>query len=577
MKITKLGKSLILFIGLLLLVGSVSALSLDFQNAIDVSSTQQLWGFGGGNSVTWQQSNSGQNSFMTTTTPGFSDTGFGNAQPIQMTYAAASIVATSSNANIRLYDSALNQLYGFQGDGSANHRYELKMIGGQAYIYRDGVVEGNSTVLSVNPSYVGFGTGYIGTSGYQSSWDDIVYGTTDSPYVFGMPEQKKWVITKDFTNPSASGFASYNNGVLGGIVNSNNMTTTWSKNNGINESIFLANTATGVIYATAYTGTAYTGSVSWPLANLFNTGAPFGQYRTYSSNGAGFSDSIFYIGAGSTVTFNSHTYSQGNTAQISWSVSSGPYWDTGLYDYRYRIIDIFGTQVTSVPVVTQTGSGTYTWTTANDPNVYYVVLEAVRKSDGVVVSQVYDYTTLNAYTTFAANVWDGSNTTALSGANVNISQSSVIYNGTSGFDGNYSTTGTGFFSGISTLINVTKSGYLPYQATIIPMKSGTISLDLVMRPISENVTGLAILGVDRTGILGIGINVTGGYGQPVSAASMVAQNTTYSEYYTTTTNSVGGYKFDQTTSAMLTHNRLYNIWGSKTGFGNSSVYSVVAP
>ena len=98
-----------------------------------------------------------------------------------------------------------------------------------------------------------------------------------------------------------------------------------------------------------------------------------------------------------------------------------------------------------------------------------------------------------------------------------------------------------------------------------------------MRPISENVTGLAILGVDRTGILGIGINVTGGYGHPVSAASMVAQNTTYSEYYTTTTNSVGGYKFDQTTSAMLTHNRLYNIWGSKTGFGNSSVYSVVAP
>jgi hypothetical protein len=68
----------------------------------------------------------------------------------------------------------------------------------------------------------------------------------------------------------------------------------------------------------------------------------------------------------------------------------------------------------------------------------------------------------------------------------------------------------------------------------------------------------------------------GGYGQPIPGATMLAENLTYGEHYSTTCNSVGGYLFDETNGAVLTHNRVYEVWGSKVGYSNSSVY-VVTP
>ena len=551
-------------IGLLLLVGVGSALSLDFQNAGDMNSLKNPTLISPGTSFLWVQNTTGGNSYLDTVG---SNKEASNPTALPMTYSAATSMPTNAWGCNRafLFDSAGNQIadvYNGGMDSGAPHRFELKMQGLQANMYRDGSLLVQSAVLAVNPTYIGWGG-----QGGRGLCDDIVWGTADSPYVFGMPEANAYVISRDFTNPSASGFYRYN----GTLINSNNMTTTFSKNNGDNETLYLANTDTGVIYATYYTGTAYTGSVAWDLNALFNNNAPMGRYRTYI-DGHGYSQSIFYIGAGASINFNSHTYSQQDVATITYAVSTGAYWNTGLYNYRIIIQDIYGTEINNQAITTQTGSVTYTWKTTDAPNVYYAVIQALDKTTGEVIWMNFDYTTLNAYTTFSGHVYDCNNGTIISGAVVNITQNSVTSVATTPADGNYSL--TGYYSGVTTDINLTASGYNQYHRIITPMRSGTIHLNLTTWPLSTSTAGVGIGGCAREGVLS-GINITQGYGAPISSVGIHAINST--EHNQVTANNVGGYLGDETASWFLTSGRIYDLWGQKTGFLNSPNYTVVTP
>lgn len=551
---------LLAILALLLLVGGVSALSLDFQNAVDFDSINCI----GGTPCTSGGSTNGGNLYITVVT--------GNPTYVYNKVAIPLVYSAASSANgalvVSLLDSGGNILWNYNGaihGTPAIGRTEMIMIGGQANFYTDGVFVIHSPVLAQNPSYVGWG-GYIDTK----SWDDIVWGTTDGKYVFGMPTQNSFIIMRDFTNPSASGFAWYN----GTIINSNNMTTTWSKNNGVNESVFLANTDTGAVYATAYTGTAYTGSIAWDLNQLFNNNAPMGPYRTYSSNGTGYSNSIFYIGGGATINWDSHNYNQGDTAVINWQVSTGAYWDTALYSYQIKIQDIYGVEVTTVPVTTQSGTTSYTWLDTNNANVYYAIIQATDKSTGEVVWMNYDYTTLSAFLTLHGYVFDAQTTHPINGSVVNITQGALVSNVTATY-GNY--TVTGFYSGSTALLNVTATGYVQYRASILPQTARTQWLNFSLVPNSPTVVGRAIAGVARTGTRGAdNLTITMGYGEPIAFPLVYVQNVANGQHFFTTGNSVGGYACDESSSCFLVAARSYDLWGQKTGFSNSPNYTVVA-
>jgi hypothetical protein len=531
----------LLLLGVLLLVWNAGALSLNFQNPSDLNSIYPTatYSLAQGSSVYVYQTGSttGGNQYMYLWGQG---NGFANVVAYPTSYIAATVISKLYAPTIGLYDSSKNSLNQIAVSCNVGQRFELIMSSGSIpYTYCNGVSYGSYSVLNQNPSYWNFYSQY--SYGY-AGLDDIVIGNTDSPYVYGMPQANIFVIQRDFTNSAASGFYFYN----GTAISSNNMTTTFSKNNGNNETVYLANTDTGTIYSSYNTGTAYTGSIAWNLHDLFDKSAPMGRYRTYIE-GHGYSDSIFYIGAGAAINFNSHTYSQGDQAAISYAVSTGAYWNTQLYNYQVVVQDIYGNVKQTTSLTTQTGSVTYTWKTTDDPNVYYAIIQAVDKTTGNVVWMNYDYTNLNAYTTFRGFVHDGYNTLPVANANVSINQGAVVSNSITIADGNY--TATGFYSGATTNINVTAAGYKQYQAIITPMSS-SMPLNFTIYPLSPSVTGAAIGGVVRTGVLGAdNLTITQGYGEPIPFATVYFTNTTTGEKYYTISNSVGGYLVDQTHGA----------------------------
>ena len=292
------------------------------------------------------------------------------------------------------------------------------MIGGEAYIYRNGIFKAKSAPLSVNPSYVGFGTTTSNHFGI-CDWDDIVYGDTENKYIFGNPESESFILKKDFVTPASTGFA-FSNFTT---ISSNNMTSTWGKTNitySGNESVVLMNVDTGTIYSYQYTIYSAFGVIQWPLNEaIFNSGAPYGRYYVTIPGSNSYSEEIWYIGSGATISFNQNTYSQQDVATMTYSIS-GAYWDTSTYSYSIDVISgTTGSTVHSQAITASSGTDTYTFTSTDPQGVYYAVVKATPNAGGDAIWMNYDYATLSAYLTLTGYV---NNETAmvLSGANVNI-------------------------------------------------------------------------------------------------------------------------------------------------------------
>ena len=540
-------KWLAVFVGLLLLVAGVHGLSLTFQDPQDFTDITPA-ATGSGHSV-WFDRSIGQNSYVRCIDGAFpSDTYIYNTVPLQTTYAAATVSA--SVGVIILMDSAHVQLY---RTTFSSGRIEMYMVGGQAKVYNNGVLVSTSGVLATNPSYVGFGSANFNT---EADVDDYILGTSDSPYIYGMPEQNAWILKKDLINPATSGFASSN----GTIVNSNNMTITWGKNNGNNDTLYFASTDTGQVIATTYTGTAYAGSWDIPLAQLFNNAtAPYGLYQVYSSGSPTRSVSIQYIATGASVAFNSHQYSQSDTATITYSVSAG-YWLPSTYNYKMEIMDVYGNVVNSQTVTTQTGTKTYQWTSSNSIGVYYAALIATPTAGGSDIWMNFDYTNLNAYINFQGYVMNAETGAVLSGASVNVTQLTSYQNQTSLVDGSWNSSNS-WLTGSTIYINTSKLGFTTDTNSFTPLSSKTVNLNISLIPSPATYSGVSIGGIVRDNV----------YGSTIPSATVSVQNAGLSQYFTSPTNIAGYYRVDS-----LTNGTVYNVWSAKTGFGNSTVALVTA-
>lgn len=565
---------LLLLLALALVVAEVGASGLDFQNAGDFTSIKIMYSTGNDvpyNTLTWVQSSVGGNNYVHTHAVSFGSLGFSNTNPIAMTYAAATVTATSTNTVINLYDSSGTQIYSTSTlQGTSGIRWEVEIIGGTAYVYADGIFVKNSTPLSVNPSYISFGTIYTGSANYDSYWDDVIYGSSENKYIFGNPESNVYILKKDMINTAATGLAFAN----GTVVNSNNMTTTWGRSNityAGNETIVLENVDTGTIYGTRYTGTASAGTVSWALADeIFNSGAPYGRYYVTIPGSNSYSEEIWYLGSGATISFNQNTYSQQDLATMTYAID-GAYWDTSTYSYSIDVISgTTGSTVHTQAITASSGTDTYTFTSTDPQGVYYAVVKATPNAGGDAIWMNYDYATLSAYLTLTGYV---NNETAmvLSGANVNITQNSVVTSQTTTTDGNY--TATGFLTGSPVVINVTKSGYSQYYVQFTPMVAKSIPLNITLNSTTPPYTGLGGGGINRDGIFD-GTTITKGYGRPIEGVTDHLKNATYGDYCTNVSNMAGWYKFDESNGCILTSGRLYDVWGEKVGYSGGN-YTVV--
>jgi hypothetical protein len=244
-----------------------------------------------------------------------------------MAYSAATLIDTGDGGGgyVVLMDSGMNLLYSLNPIGGFG-RLEMKMIGGSAHIYVNGVEQAHSGALAQNPSYVLWG---------QWAWpnacgiDDIVWGssepltdTASDKYVYGMPETSGtgnpyYVLMKDIVNPAASGFY-YGNGSggVGPLISSVALPSTFSKGNGNNNTIYLQGYTTGNNILTEYTDTAYTNTINWDLASFFAANPDYGLYAMHSPSSLKYSDLIVYVGNGAAISWDKDVYAQGESGAV---------------------------------------------------------------------------------------------------------------------------------------------------------------------------------------------------------------------------------------------------------------------
>lgn len=559
-----------------LLVGPVMAVQLNYQNPTDFTDLTNCT-VTTGLQCSWNGSATGQNSNAMAYGAGGGNAFvmYGTASPT--TYAAGTINVkawTFAPGLIRLYDGSKTTQYTFtlaDATSPINSRHEVVISSGTARLYINGIFFANSTPLSQNPSYVGFGSSSTGGAGSQTWWDDLVYGATEDTNVLDAPFNT--YMKKDFVNPASSGLF---NSTTNALINSNNIAMSFSRSNLsgqclINESIYLINQQTGTVYETQYTGTQCSGQRNFDFGtSLVAANAPYGWYQWKLNNTL--SDRVAYIANGANINFDMTDYSIGDNATITYLVDPA-YWLPGTYTYRIEIVDVFGTVHNSQNIATSSGSVSYTWTDADTQGVYFAEIIADRISDGENILMNYDQATVTATFGFNGFVKDGGNASIISGALVNYAQGNLADNATSGFDGNYSV--SGFLTGIPIWANVSATGYQTQNFTFVVQNGHTITRNISLNATSPTFMGRAVGGVARDGIFTSPNSITNGYGRPIAGATCFLKNTSNSELYSNTTNNAGGYLFDENTPVYLTSGRPYDLWCQRSGYSNSQNYTVV--
>ena len=561
-------KRLLLILALLVMVVGVQAISLDFQNTPDFS--QQVICDIGVGSCSWVHNTTGGNSYLNA----YAGSGLvsqsimmTNANPFPMTYAAATSTSTSSSSfwAVGYYDGAKNQMV-MNYHSSAptpGQRVEIFVTGTTATTYINGVSQFTDTGISQYPSYIGFGC--TGNPTSSCGWDDVIWGSTESRYIFGMPESG-YFLQKDILNPAASGFYRVNQTSPTGLptlIASISMASTFGKGSGTNETVELFSQSGGT-KQNYYTGTAYAGSIYWNLTALFASDMQYGLVQTtihdQVPNTAPYvvSDTIPYIGSGASIQFDKNSYAIGETAILTVVVSDS-YYNTATYSYHVVIQDIYGTEVYDAPISfsasPHTGTANYQWATTDNEGVYYGLIYAKRISDNVELLMNYDTADLNSNLVVNGFVKDAETTTGISGATVNITQGITTDSVSSGADGNYSSV-SAFAANQPTTIVASKASYETYSHTFTPLYAGSIVINITLMPTSPTFSGVALGGIARTPP----------YNRTIDSATITITNANAT--YTATTNSAGYY-----IKNYMRANEWWNIIGSKTGFGNSSTYS----
>jgi hypothetical protein len=177
---------------------------------------------------------------------------------------------------------------------------------------------------------------------------------------------------------------------------------------------------------------------------------------------------------GATVSFNSDTFSTGDTATIITYVATGGYWDTSTFDYKLSLYGLTTGYVENYTITSQSGSFTHSWESTDTPGVYYALLYATSKATGKESILGLDWATLSSYAGYSGYVNNAQTGLPIVGAFVNTTQDGVSGNSTSGFDGNWSS-GSVFSTGAILTINASASGYIPYNYSWTPLAARTVT------------------------------------------------------------------------------------------------------
>jgi hypothetical protein len=508
-----------------------------------------------------------------------------NINPVLFNYASYdNYQQTGGTQTLILYDSAgatqntFFVLSKIDCVGNATYRakhIEVVVSGGTPYIYCFGQMVATLTTKTTNPSYMS-----VATSLNPLEIDNVLIGESDRHVISTIPNN--WTVTKDLISPASVGvYAQDPSTYLFNVVKNSNylyIETGVDSQDTAPKDIIISDESGNVINTTHISSANPYTLLQYDLTQFFiDANNHYGLFSAHFENSSVYS--YFSVtGAGATVSLDKTQYTEGDIATATYTITPS-YWDTSTYNYRLDFISATTGAVVSTSVISSSsGTKTYTFKDTDTQGGYYAAVIAKARTVGATdVWMTYAYADLTNFAVFQGYVLNAETAAVINGAEVNVSQNSIIYDATTPATGNYSTTGTGFGSGTTTLVNVTASGYTGYIVNIIPVSGKTINLNITLSPLTPtHYYGLGIGGVVRTGVNDGLNNISYGYGQPIIGARVSVTNITNGESYFNITNSAGWYMCDNGAVCNLVNNRLYAVWGSKLGYTNSTTYNVIA-
>ena len=490
-----------------------------------------------------------------------------NAQPFIFSYAAFDGFGTADMV-IYLLDANKNVIatIGTTSPTYCVGRNEINMVGMQPKYYCNGIIRSTGSVLAVNPSYLEYGN-TVGTTAYQ---DNVVIGGSDPHVVGALPSN--WTIQRDLINPAATGVYAWNNATQAWVLQNSNSfyidADTSSQQTATTENFDILNYQTGLIVNTTviqdqtspYNQLQF--NINTFLNTITNLGSqlPDGEY-TAEFRGYPTSASYFWvISSGAVVSWDQTSYPQNAQATLTYTISPS-YYQTSTYTYSLAVVSTTGQTLQTYTLNSATGTETLSLNSATfPPGAYYAEILATPVGGGTAQIMNYAAAQVTSYVYISGYVLDAETASPLTNANVTITQTGTSASALTGANGAY-TISNGWLTGSTISMQTNLSGYTTDINSFIPLGAGNLNITIPLLSTTPTHTGASIGGIVRDTQ----------YGNPVTSATVNVYNTSTSESYNNVTNIAGYYLVNN-----LVGNRLYDVSSSKTGYGNSTVYPVVA-
>jgi hypothetical protein len=491
-------------------------------------------------------------------------------------YAFTNLYMTESNRGcavpewyIKLYDSSYNYLTTLTNIepylyGNTNVRVELIRNTGNGNINLsiNGVDEGNVGYTSVTPTYYTFysaeGYGYYCSDSSTLNIDDMVQSYTNegtlNDIVGTIPNT--WYLQKDQTGYAVNGL--YDN--TNQTIHTASFSSSYGRDSesGLGSTILsLSNMNSGTNYETQTipSGSA-AGTVEFNLTDFFASSAPYGYYNVTLTESLPTNTQLLYINGGGYVSWDRTKYTSGDTATINYSIYNN-YFSLNTYTYKLVIQNIYGENISSQQITTQTGTKYYTWSTSNTQDVYYAEIIATPISGATEFPLAYDVAELTTLVTVRGYVMNAQTAAIIPNTTITITQGSLVSEVISNANGYYIT--YGYPVNVPLTLSVNKTDYELFNTTFTPLAAKSIPRNISLMPDIKICPNICLAGLAEETP----------YNRPIPSALVAVQNTTSGEYYTNYTNIAGYYIVSG-----LINTEVYNDWGQKTGFANSSTYQV---
>jgi len=387
--------------------------------------------------------------------------------------------------------------------------------------------------------------------------DDVVIGT--EPGILGIiPED--WYVLKHPTIPANSGL--YDTGGL--RIYPDKMHVTYGLDNPADNNTKIVLQAMGAgspLNTTPLPVGTYCGNVTYNITELLidNPDAKPGYYFLKLMQGDVVYDSglFLYTNGGGTISFDADSYVTSETAIVSHEIES--LFFSQEYTYRGQIVDIYGTEKTSWPINSQTGTHPVDLT-GYSTGTYFLLLKATKDGEEYVFDA--DRAEVNVEVWVNGTAYDAETGSPLANVTVKIGQttSGINTSNVTLADGSYATV-KGLYVDHPITVNASKTGYTHNNFSFTSLGPGLKTVNLYLIPSPPNFTGAAAIG-------GLVHDVP--YRQAVGGATVTISNSTWNS--TTIANtSTGYYIFND-----LAANESYTVRSTLTGHQPSGIYTVLA-